>query len=328
MPKLSFVGALPATLFTVLQKAHDAKREEEWTAKLRRKVVPQGGYVINGVRTYDYDDYAEAIGEAAHMREQEKRSSALAAATCKTCNDTYEVLGHEAQRGVPGGALYIPCPDCTGTTKKPSEVAARNTPELPMPGERILVKNKRNGIWKERTFVRYEPEFSQRELSWTGPYICKRLRMGKDIEEEFGWNEWKKLNEALAEPKKEKTFEHWIPWSGGECPVALDSEVEYGLRDGTQTNWIAKELNWGTILSNPGREITAYRLANPVPRQGEPLLPSSHKYAALQALLVSDDTLKVWHRACGREFGPWCQTENVLWHPEGIYYVGHVAPKD
>lgn len=53
----------------------------------------------------------------------------------------------------------------------------------------------------------------------------------------------------------------WIPWSGGECPVAEDARVDIKMRDG----WIgvdtrAGKWSWGRDADESEFDITAYRV--------------------------------------------------------------------
>lgn len=51
--------------------------------------------------------------------------------------------------------------------------------------------------------------------------------------------------------------EGWIPWSGGECPVDEDADVQYRLRNGYEDVEAAGLLEWQH--SGEGYGITAYR---------------------------------------------------------------------
>lgn len=55
----------------------------------------------------------------------------------------------------------------------------------------------------------------------------------------------------------------WIEWNGGDCPVALDTEVDWKLRKGRvlrarDYDWTAKDLDWAH--NNSDSDIIAYRV--------------------------------------------------------------------
>lgn len=53
----------------------------------------------------------------------------------------------------------------------------------------------------------------------------------------------------------------WIPWEGGECPVAWGAQVEARLRNGEILNDAATQLSW--LDEGSGWDIIAYRLVTP-----------------------------------------------------------------
>lgn len=62
--------------------------------------------------------------------------------------------------------------------------------------------------------------------------------------------------------------EAWLPWEGGECPVAPETYVEVKLRNGRgSANLQARNWTWTWAFKNdehPG-DIIAYRIVSPSP---------------------------------------------------------------
>ena len=55
----------------------------------------------------------------------------------------------------------------------------------------------------------------------------------------------------------------WIPWDGGECPVAPNVTVQYRLRDDYKVICEADSLNWRHAHVHRDSQVIAYRLVSP-----------------------------------------------------------------
>lgn len=54
--------------------------------------------------------------------------------------------------------------------------------------------------------------------------------------------------------------DNWIPWSGGDCPVAPDVRVDVKFRDGTDDLCGERAHIWGWDHSYGSQDIVAYRV--------------------------------------------------------------------
>ena len=72
-----------------------------------------------------------------------------------------------------------------------------------------------------------------------------------------------KAEAALAAPQPS----YWIPWEGGECPVAHGTVVDVRYRDGWEGDGLASKWRWhhATQESSDVKEldIIAYRVVKP-----------------------------------------------------------------
>ena len=74
-----------------------------------------------------------------------------------------------------------------------------------------------------------------------------------------------KAEAALAEPQADA--DGWIPWKGGECPVAHSTIVDVRLRNQGEGRAVASNWRWyHETRGNPileGADIIAYRVVKP-----------------------------------------------------------------
>lgn len=62
----------------------------------------------------------------------------------------------------------------------------------------------------------------------------------------------------------------WIPWSGGECPVAENVRVEVKFRSGQiYTDSLADSWEWNHISGEDPLEVIAYRVLSADGGEGE-----------------------------------------------------------
>ena len=73
-----------------------------------------------------------------------------------------------------------------------------------------------------------------------------------------------KAEAALSAPQSD---DGWIPWKGGECPVAHGTVVDVRYRDGWEGGGLASKWRWHhETRGNPileGGDIIAYRVVKP-----------------------------------------------------------------